>query len=196
MSVYAILTAVRRLLELAVGPAALCAAPLLVAPGLLDPAGLEAVSGPAPWWPSGPAALLRAHRPWACAAAAAMLLRLLWGATPITLARRTVRDPRRLFSGDERRAGFDRAGNRCEFDAWLGLTRCRRAAEDADHWWPHGRGGATSMPNLVAACARHNRSKGARPPSRAQSRRIAQRRRGYFPARQPARPGEPYRIRR
>lgn len=125
-----------------------------------------------------------------------LVLWLLAGWARSALALKAPRDPRRLFTGEERRAGFRRAGYRCEFDAWFGLTRCRRPAEHGDHWWPHARGGATSMANLVAACARHNTAKGAVIPTSARTRRIARRRRGYFPGHEPGRPGQRYRVTR
>ncbi len=129
------------------------------------------------------------------AAAAALPLltvlgRLLRGRT------RGPTDPRRTFTPDERRVGFTRAGHRCEFDTWVGLRRCSRAAEHADHWWPHVRGGASTLTNLVAACGWHNTSKGARLPTPAQTRRLTRRRRRYFPLGDHTVPGQRYRAAR
>ena len=91
-----------------------------------------------------------------------------------------VRDPQRMFTADQRRAGFGRAGSQCEMSTpWL--TRCTRTAGHADHFYPHARGGASSMRNLVAACAPHNLSKGAKMPSSLERRLIEHRRRRYFP---------------
>lgn len=85
----------------------------------------------------------------------------------------------RGFSASQRRDGFARAGNRCEFDN--GMARCKNRAEHADHFYPWARGGATSMNNLVAACAGHNLSKGAKMPSPLLKSRIENRRKRYFP---------------
>lgn len=89
-------------------------------------------------------------------------------------------DPSRLFSASQKNEGFARAGGRCEMDAWL-FTRCRAKAEHGDHHFPHSKGGATSMGNFTAACARHNLSKGAKIPTFWQTQRIISRRRRYFP---------------
>lgn len=91
-------------------------------------------------------------------------------------------DQVRMFSAAQRRDGFSRAGNRCEYDGFLPWLRCTSAAEHADHFFPWSRGGATSMSNQVAACARHNLAKSDHMPSRMMQSRIARRRRRYFPA--------------
>ena len=140
--------------------------------------------------------LAQAHPSIAGLTAAVLGLWLLVRLARNGLSVAATKDPRRAYSSDERKAGFGRAGGRCEFDAWLGLSRCGRAAEHGDHWWPHSRGGATSMPNLVAGCAWHNRSKGATLPTRGQTRRITRRRRRYFPEGIPLVPGERYQVRR
>lgn len=98
-------------------------------------------------------------------------------------------DPTRSYAPGMRREAFDRAGNRCEYDGWLPVLRCRRPAQECDHFWPWSRGGATSLPNAVAACRMHNQSKRARMPSPAQRRRIARRRRRYFAPGSSCRPG-------
>lgn len=85
----------------------------------------------------------------------------------------------RGYSSEQRAAGFLRANGRCEFDS--GMGRCSNRAEHADHFYPWSRGGATSMQNLVAACAPHNLSKSAKMPSMMLKTRIENRRRGYFP---------------
>ena len=85
----------------------------------------------------------------------------------------------RAFSAEQRYEGFQRAGERCEFDS--GFGRCGNRAEHADHFYPWSRGGATSMKNLVAACSGHNLSKGAKMPSAVLKSRIESRRKGYFP---------------
>ena len=95
--------------------------------------------------------------------------------------RSTDQDPQRMYSPEQRRAAFGRAGDRCEYTGLFG-RRCRAAAEHADHAFPWTLGGATSLDNCVASCARHNLSKGANVLTRGQVRRLERRRRGYFPA--------------
>lgn len=90
-----------------------------------------------------------------------------------------ARDPQRLYTNRDRRAGFDRAGGRCEGE-WLPFVRCTRPANAGDHWLPHSKGGATSAANFVALCSMHNRSKSARIPSRFQTARLQFRRRKYI----------------
>lgn len=90
-----------------------------------------------------------------------------------------ARDPQRLYTSRDRRAGFDRAGGRCEGE-WLPFVRCTRPANAGDHWLPHSKGGATSAANFVALCSIHNRSKSARVPSRFQTARLQVRRRKYM----------------
>lgn len=91
------------------------------------------------------------------------------------------KDPRRLFPVPERKAAFERAGNRCEYDGFLWF-RCPHPAHHADHFYPHTRGGATSMRNLVAACSSCNLSKSAHMPTPWVKWRLERRRRRYFPA--------------
>lgn len=102
------------------------------------------------------------------------------------------RDPQRMFIAEHRRICFDRAGYRCEMSA-LGPLRCQRPAEHADHHFPWARGGASTLDNAVAACPRHNTSKGAKMPSRMQTWVITRRRRRYFPQYTNHRPGAWYR---
>ncbi|MEK6311914.1 MAG: HNH endonuclease signature motif containing protein, partial [Curtobacterium sp.] len=83
------------------------------------------------------------------------------------------RDPDREFKPSTRAAVFDAARRRCEFDCPVPWVRCPRRAEHADHFFPWTSGGASSMANCVAACARHNLSKGARMPSRGLGRGVA-----------------------
>lgn len=104
---------------------------------------------------------------------------------------RPDRDPQRMFTVDQRLQCFTRAGHRCEMSAF-GLIRCQRPASHADHHYPYSKGGATSMVNAVAACARHNMSKGARVPTAMQTWLIRVRRIGYFPPGTPRRPGQWY----
>ncbi|MHA3723759.1 HNH endonuclease [Leucobacter sp. HY1910] len=112
----------------------------------------------------------------------------------MALARRksSQKDPQRAFSADQRRVGFARAEQQCEMSTWWG-ARCTRTANHADHFYPHTRGGASSMRNLVAACAPCNLSKSSKMPTRIQRLLIAHRRRSYFPARLDRAPGEWFR---
>ncbi|GAA4283055.1 hypothetical protein GCM10022261_05860 [Brevibacterium daeguense] len=105
-------------------------------------------------------------------------------------ARRAPRDPMRAFSREQRREGFTRAGNRCEFDGWVPFTRCESPAAHGDHFVPWSKGGATTMANFVAACARCNRRKASRRPSSGLTERIAHRRQRYFPQDVPRTPGQ------
>lgn len=88
------------------------------------------------------------------------------------------RDPVRRFSRQQRKEGMMRAGGQCELEAGLG-RRCSRPAEHGDHFFPWSKGGSTNLQNFVAACARCNRTKGARIPSPGQQARINRRRRAY-----------------
>lgn len=97
------------------------------------------------------------------------------------------RDPQRAFSEAQRRAIFARAGNRCEHVSTLGL-RCKARPSHADHVHPWSKGGATTLANAQALCARHNLQKGSREPSSWYLRRLERRRRSYFP------PGEPAHV--
>jgi hypothetical protein len=88
------------------------------------------------------------------------------------------RDPVRRFSRQQRREGMTRAGGQCEMEAGTG-RRCSWPAEHGDHFFPWSKGGSTTMQNFVAACAKCNRTKGARIPSPGQQARIERRRREY-----------------
>lgn len=105
------------------------------------------------------------------------------------LGKRVVKDPQRGFSGLQKDAGHRRASRRCEMDNWL-FMRCRRASEHADHHYPHARGGASSINNLVAACAPHNLRKSAKMPTKLASWRIQHRRKRYFPVTEYMIPGQ------
>ena len=94
------------------------------------------------------------------------------------------RDPQRTFAEAQRQAIFARAQHRCEHVSALGL-RCRARPSHADHIHPWSKGGATTLANAQALCARHNLQKGSRVPSRWYVHRLERRRRSYFP------PGEP-----
>lgn len=101
-----------------------------------------------------------------------------------------LKDPDRAFNPALRREGFARAGSRCEYGTLFG--RCPAPAEHADHFFPHSRGGATTLANHVAACSRHNLAKSDRMPTRACARAIARRRTRYFPSGVSPIPGQWY----
>lgn len=105
---------------------------------------------------------------------------------------REGRDPQRIYPTDQRHTCFARAGYQCEM-SFLGPLRCQRPAEHADHHYPWSKGGATSIDNAVAACSRHNTSKGARMPTFWDTWFIGRRRRRYFPSYSEPRPGQWYR---
>lgn len=96
------------------------------------------------------------------------------------------RDPQRAFSAVQRQAIFARAGYRCEHQSLFG--RCTAAPTHADHIHPWSKGGATTLANGAATCARHNLRKGAKVPSGWSIRRLESRRRRYFP------PGAPVEV--
>jgi len=85
----------------------------------------------------------------------------------------------RLYNAQQKNEGHRRAGGQCEFS--VGLHRCPRKSVHADHFYPYGRGGATSMQNFVASCEFHNLSKGMKMPSSVEKSRIEARRKRYFP---------------
>lgn len=129
-----------------------------------------------------------AQRPWSITAASALLV--LW-----LISRRAPRlwrprDTRRWFDSYERSRGRARAGGRCEYSARRACwRRCADPAQEADHFLPWARGGATSMDNLVAACRAHNQAKGGRMPSWLTAWLIFRRRRSYFPSSERRWPG-------
>lgn len=108
-----------------------------------------------------------------------LLLILVWLTTFVGPGS-AARDPQRMFTAQQRKDGFDRAGGQCEFTRFV-FFRCGRPAEHADHWKPWSRGGASDMQNLVAACAPCNLSKSNKPPTMWQSMMLQRRRRHYFP---------------
>lgn len=111
-------------------------------------------------------------------AAAALLLGILVKAAA-AMRPAGPKDPSRLFSANQRKEGFDRAGGRCELEGRF-FSRCRRPAHHGDHWFPWSRGGATSMTNFVAACVKCNLAKGAKVPGAWETMRMESRRRKYF----------------
>lgn len=91
-----------------------------------------------------------------------------------------VRDPRRGFTVDERRAAFERAGHRCEHKSML-WHRCTNTATQGDHIFPWSRGGRTAMSNQQALCPFHNSRKSGSVPTRMYILRLQWRRYRYFP---------------
>ena len=136
-----------------------------------------------PATPTGPADMLGGLAaqvvPVAVAPVVAMALFAVVGAI-MTAQDARRRDPVRRFTRQQRRDGMVRAGGLCELEAGF-RRRCSRPAEHGDHFYPWSRGGATSLQNFVAACARCNRRKGARLPSPGRQRRLERRRREYLP---------------
>ena len=103
---------------------------------------------------------------------------------------RRGRDPRRTFSRAGKAELLERAGHRCEHHSWL-LGRCRETdALQADHVYPHSRGGATDVANGQVLCRRHNKQKADRLPWNWELGRLARRRGNYFP------PGTPTAVAR
>ncbi len=109
------------------------------------------------------------------------------------------RDPQRLFTAAQRQEGMGRVMTiprtgkpsypRCEMEVFP-FMRCTARASHGDHHYPWSRGGASTLENYVAACARHNLAKGAKTPSWGQTQRMEARRRKYFPAGSLTRPGQ------
>lgn len=102
-----------------------------------------------------------------------------------------TKDPQRMYTSEQRTESFARAGGQCEYLGW-GFMRCRSQAEHADHFFPHSKGGATSLLNCVASCAHHNTSKGAKVLPKRQGTFLKMRRRRYYPAGIPVDVGEVY----
>ncbi|MGI8306967.1 HNH endonuclease [Saccharopolyspora hattusasensis] len=92
------------------------------------------------------------------------------------LVRRRWRDPRRLFTWEQKKTLLARAGHRCEHKPLL-WSRCKATSElEADHVVPWSRGGPTQLWNGSVLCRRHNRRKSNRIPTAFYRWRLAQRR--------------------
>lgn len=98
-------------------------------------------------------------------------------------------DPVRLFTREQNAMGHRRAGSRCELESFWGV-RCHARSAHGDHYFPHSKGGATSMTNYVAACAKHNMRKSAKVPTFGERMRLQMRRRFYFPKGVPTTAGQ------
>lgn len=92
---------------------------------------------------------------------------------------RPDQDPQRVFTPAQRAELARCAGGQCEHRQRFG-RRCPQAGAHADHHIPWIAGGPTSMGNAVWLCATHNLRKGARLPTRAETRRLNSRRRRYW----------------
>ncbi len=92
----------------------------------------------------------------------------------------TQKDPQRNFTQSQRVEGFARARNQCEHFNIFG-RRCTNAPTHGDHHHPHSKGGATTLSNFVALCARHNLAKSSHVPGHFATRRLERRRQTYFP---------------
>lgn len=99
------------------------------------------------------------------------------------------RDPQRIYNSEQRAIVKRRAGNRCESRSMFGLMRCRARGEQIDHIYPWSKGGPTTIENAQLLCARDNRAKSAKTPSRLYVWHLERARRKYFPA------GEDVRVR-
>jgi hypothetical protein len=91
------------------------------------------------------------------------------------------RDRWRLFKNGQRDLVMSRAGHRCEGAVFLVWGRCEKTAREADHVYPHARGGPTIPSNGQALCPGHNRHKGAMRPPWWYVLSLERRRRSYFP---------------
>lgn len=90
------------------------------------------------------------------------------------------RDPARVFTAAAKREASELAGGRCEGTR---VIRCRHRGDDlhGDHWYPHSRGGATTLDNLVMLCPKCNRRKSDKIPTSAETAVLYLRRRSYMP---------------
>jgi len=93
----------------------------------------------------------------------------------------TQKDPQRIFTPAQRAEGFARARNQCEHFNVFG-RRCTNAPAHGDHHYPHSKGGATTLSNFVALCARHNLAKSSHVPGHFATRRLERHRQTYFPS--------------
>lgn len=86
------------------------------------------------------------------------------------------RDAQRVYSGSEKRMGNERAYHRCEGTGYIRRCRYRGSDLHGDHWFPHSRGGATTMRNLVMLCPKCNMKKSAYIPNYLQTHCLRMRR--------------------
>lgn len=91
----------------------------------------------------------------------------------------THRDAKRVFTAKEKSQLSTQCGYRCE---GTGLFfRCRYTGKDlhGDHWFPHSKGGATTMDNLVMLCPQCNRKKSDTIPTSLQTKALSWRRKHH-----------------
>ncbi|WNM23533.1 HNH endonuclease [Demequina capsici] len=91
------------------------------------------------------------------------------------------RDPWRGFKYGARARVLERAGSRCEGSLFWAWGRCPTVAVEADHVFPHSKGGPTVVSNGQALCKDHNRRKSNMTPPWWYVLALEKRRRGYFP---------------
>ena len=91
------------------------------------------------------------------------------------------KDPLRLFKFGARATVMKNAGGRCEGPLFFVFGRCRKDAAEADHVFPHSKGGPTAVSNGQALCKPCNRRKGSMTPSVWYIKALEKRRKQYFP---------------
>lgn len=114
--------------------------------------------------------------PWLLAIVGVMVIMVI-------VARRRApiqKDPKRLFTSQERQEAARRAGGRCEHKSPLWF-RCSRDGAHGDHIYPWSKGGSTTMSNHQWLCVMHNLRKSNHVPSKLYIWRLEQRRKRYFP---------------
>ncbi len=67
----------------------------------------------------------------------------------------------RGFSKQQSQHGRERAGGICEYTHTKTMKRCTNKIIENDHFYPHFKGGATTLQNFVGACGWHNQAKKA-----------------------------------
>lgn len=76
------------------------------------------------------------------------------------------RDRVRTYTRAQREDGMRRCGHQCEGTGLFFRCQYRGSDLHGDHWYPHARGGATTIRNLVMLCPTCNKKKSAKIPSR------------------------------
>lgn len=86
------------------------------------------------------------------------------------------RDAKRVFTNKQKSQVSKACNDRCEGTGLFFRCRYRGTDLHGDHWFPHSKGGATSMTNLVMLCPACNRRKSDHIPSRLQTVALNRRR--------------------
>ncbi len=86
------------------------------------------------------------------------------------------RDPKRVYTRGEKDKAMRRCNKRCEGIHVFARCEYRGSDLQGDHWFPHSRGGKTSIQNLVMLCPSCNRAKSDKIPTRLQTYAIKMRR--------------------